>query len=54
MDWSNIILLAFDSKEQILFYLESLKIFKHKPPLTRMQTSVNNNNNLYSSFIRGQ
>ena len=43
VDWSNVKILASDSNEQNLFYLESLLILKHRPILIKMQTSVNIN-----------
>ena len=42
-DWSNVKILASDSNEQNLFYLESSLILKHRPTLNKMQTSVNIN-----------
>ena len=41
VDWSNVKILASDSNEQNLFYLESLLILKHRPTLNKMQTFVN-------------
>ena len=43
VDWSNVKILASDSNEQNLFYLERLLILKHWPTLNKMQTSVNIN-----------
>ena len=43
VDWSDVKILASDSNEQNLFYLESLLILKHRPTLNKMQTSVNIN-----------
>ena len=43
IDWNNIKILAPDSKEINLFHFESLLIFKQKPSLNKMQTSVNIN-----------
>ena len=43
VDRSNVQILASDSNEQNLFYLESLLILKHKLTLNKMQTSININ-----------
>ena len=48
MDWSNVKILASDSNEQNLFYLESLLVLKQRPTLNKMQTSVNIN--LFTEF----
>ena len=43
VDWNNVKILASDSKEINLFYSECSLIFKQKPSLNKMQTSVNTN-----------
>ena len=42
VDWSNVKILAYDSNEQNLFYIESLLILKHRP-------TMNNRSDYYDS-----